>query len=620
MPSLLRAAYWAAPPLLALLLYWDGLHAWFAQDDFAWLGLGQLIHSWQDVPGVLFRPMAQGTIRTISERLYFLALFEAFGLNALPYRLVVFATQFVNLALITLLTLKLTRSRTAGLLAPLLWLCNASLVTVMTWTSAYNQALCALVLLGSLLLFIRYTETGDRRWYVAQWITFLLGFGVLELNVVYPALAFAYAILLARPYWRAPLWMLPVSVVYAVVHRLAGADLRTDTYRLVIGPSMLDSLAQYGRWLVGVDRAAMLREVSAREANLAMLAIVAVLLGFAWWRARQRDYAGLFCWAWFFLILGPVLPLRNHVSVYYLTIPSIGLAILGAWGLVAAWRTGWPSRVAAGFFAVLYLSYSITPILAETRAARHRSLRGRMVLESLLHARQQHPDAMLLLKGVDDEVFWVVLYDRALRLVGLRDVYTVEDDLPKIHQFAEAGNLEQYFVPSYTVRERMRRGQAEVYQVGEHQLRNVTRAYYRALVSRPEPPMPRRVELAQVHLEEHLGPGWHAPEENLRWIGKEARVTLGGPPSPRARLVLAGYAPGSPAHGEPLSLRVCVEAAPCTSLALPRADAEFSLSVPAPTSVAGSPQVPVRLQVSRTFRGSGDQRDLGIALRSVAFQ
>src|SRR5207244_11794555 len=50
-----------------------------------------------------------------------------------------------------------------------------------------------LFLLLSLWFIMRYAETGERRFYIAQLVTFIVGFFVLELNVVYPAIATVYA-------------------------------------------------------------------------------------------------------------------------------------------------------------------------------------------------------------------------------------------------------------------------------------------------------------------------------------------------------------------------------------------------------------------------------------------
>ena len=69
-----RLAYWGLAPAISLALYWQGLLSWFREDDFAWLGLHLSIQEPYDIWWTLFSPMAQGTIRPLSERLYFLIL------------------------------------------------------------------------------------------------------------------------------------------------------------------------------------------------------------------------------------------------------------------------------------------------------------------------------------------------------------------------------------------------------------------------------------------------------------------------------------------------------------------------------------------------------------------
>ena len=212
------AAYWATPSLLCLALYWLGLKAWFQQDDFAWLNLHSRLRETGDLWSLLFAPLAQGTIRPLSERVFFVVLYGLFGLEALPFRIVAFLTQFANLILVSAITRRLTGWRSAGFLAPILWAANGTLATVMSWTSAYNQALCAFFLLVSFWSLLCYVETGRRPHYVLQWVAFLLGFGALEINVVYPAIAAAYVFLAARKYLRPTLWLFAPSVVYAVLH------------------------------------------------------------------------------------------------------------------------------------------------------------------------------------------------------------------------------------------------------------------------------------------------------------------------------------------------------------------------------------------------------------------
>ena len=79
-----RLKHWAAllfPVLISLYLFRRSFRIWFLADDFAWLGLRLSIFSFGDLMTALFAPMAQGTIRTLSERLFFLSFESLYGLE-----------------------------------------------------------------------------------------------------------------------------------------------------------------------------------------------------------------------------------------------------------------------------------------------------------------------------------------------------------------------------------------------------------------------------------------------------------------------------------------------------------------------------------------------------------
>ena len=246
--------YWTAPSLLCLLIYWYGFRAWFQMDDFAWLALHQKVTDIPSFLGAMFRPYAQGTIRPWSERLFFLAGFWTFGLQAVPYRVVVFLTEFANLVLLTYLTRQLTGSRLAGFLAPVLWIVSGNVYQPLSWTSAYNQVLCSTFILAALSLFVHYTRTGDRRFYWAQFGVFVLGFGALELNAVYAGLAFLYALCCARRYLLTTMPLLLVSLLYTALNRLYIKPDATGIYRMVWDTDIVSTLGTYIRWTFSADR------------------------------------------------------------------------------------------------------------------------------------------------------------------------------------------------------------------------------------------------------------------------------------------------------------------------------------------------------------------------------
>ncbi len=141
-----RIAYYLAPLLVCVAVFWRAPFIWFRIDDFAWLGLPQYAHDY-GLMRALFDPMAQGTVRVVSERLPFLIFSAAFGLHAGPFRALSLGTWFACLLLIQWIGWKLTGSRAAGLGAAVLWAVNSSLILPLSWASAYNQTLCAFIFL-----------------------------------------------------------------------------------------------------------------------------------------------------------------------------------------------------------------------------------------------------------------------------------------------------------------------------------------------------------------------------------------------------------------------------------------------------------------------------------------
>src|SRR5580698_7527237 len=123
----------------------------------------------------------------------------------------------------------------------------------MAWSAAYNEALCPLFLLTALACFIRYVETGRRVFWWWQVVVFTLGFGALEVNVVYPALAAAYVLFVAPRESRrrlltglAPLFCL--SILYFLVHRAAVAFPASGPYAVHVDRRMFRTLAAYWKW------------------------------------------------------------------------------------------------------------------------------------------------------------------------------------------------------------------------------------------------------------------------------------------------------------------------------------------------------------------------------------
>ena len=570
-------------------------------DDFAWLGLHTLIHDFDSFLSAMFTPLAQGTIRPLSERLFFVVGWHLFGLESPPFRAVVFATMFGCLALLSAITRRLTGSVLAGFLAPVLWMTNANLYMPMSWSSGYNQVLLAFCMLLALLLWIRYTETGERRYYVWQWIVFLLGFGVLELNVVYPAIAALHVLKPPGPQrivgCRNAIPMFAVSAVYAVVHRMVAPPQQSETYRMYFDLGIVDTLRKYIQWSFGADRYAEYRGFSPipfyiceAVAGLALLAFLIVMV-------RRKQWLALLAPVWFLVAISPVLPLKRHVSDYYLTIPVIGVAITAAWGLSVAWRKGTVFRILACVLLVIYIGPSAWAARGMSMQFHDESRRYSNFVRSVAYAHEQHPEKRLLMVGVDKPLFHGAWVDNPFRIFGLSKIYMPGS--------ANGFGAPRHFMAETIALEGLKRGEVMAYEVRpDGRLRNIT-PLQRALWERTTLPLPNTLDIRDPLSEIQLVSGWWQAEANHRWMSRRAALRMAGPRAAGGELVVRGRAAGL------VNLTTSINGVRLEPK--PVAAGAFELRYP----IAKAASLDIAFEVDRTIVVPGDGRALGVMFGTV---
>ena len=616
-----RIAYWSIAPLFSLILYWKGLISWFREDDFAWLGLSLSVHKPGDLWATLFSPMAQGTIRPWSERVYFLVLHELFDFDALPFHLVVFLTQFLAIWLLQAITRRLTGSTIAAVTAAILWTANSSLARPMSWASSYNQIQCAAFLLGAFLCLLRYTETGDRKWWNLQYLVFILGFGSLELNVVYPALAATWALLFRRSLLPKLLPLFLISCAYTAIHRSLAPSQPAELYRMYWDGGIFQTFAKYAMFALG-SYADNLPAAWARLAIISTAISATALLSFLGWQCYQRSWLAPFCMAWFVVALTPVLPLKFHISSYYLVIPTIGLAIAGGWAFHAARSAGRQYAVAALFSIGAYLAGSIYLARFVVNYNYQQTLAAKELFFPVQQASLAHPDKILLLAGVSSEQFWSLMSDNAFRLLpGPPKIYLTPDAAGNIAQHPEINDLAQFVLPAAAAKRALDAGAALVYQPQGQKLKNVTTLYQSLSEKLWHSEAPQRLEVGQKYLAEFLGTGWHMIEaNNLRWMAKRAEVRLGVPIPSAKQLAITCYRFKDDPRPDVLQLTVTANGRSLGTQPIPTGEAEHHLVFEVPTAGLEEREIQVVLEVDTVFSNRDDKRQLGLVLGNLAWK
>ena len=591
--NLVRGWWWLLlAPLFSLVIFRESLGTWFFKDDFAWLGLGLSIYDFPSLLDALFAPKAQGTIRPLSDRLPFLLGYGLFGLDARPFRIFIFAVHSANLILLAWLVFRWTASRVAAVAAAVIWTAHSSIAQPLSWNSSMNQVLWPACMLAA----FHAREVGRN---AREWVFFLLGFGVLELNVVYPALV------LARfpERWRTTIPLFVASGVYTVFNRWVTPPNSNPLDAMDFRPaSILETLWRYLQMSMGSFRPDFRPELAEFLLGCTVVAVAGFLLGLA----LERDRLMFFGLAWFVICLGPVLLLRQHISDYYLAVPSAGLGI--AFGLSFARR---PLLLALPVLA--YLTGSLVVSREITHYNRHESDLARNLVLGVKQAVALHPDKIILLAGITNDQFWGAVVDSPFRLIPGAKVYLVPGSEKNIDAHPELGDPFLSILPAVAARRALDTNQAIVYAAGGSPLRNVTNLYRGIAALEWGDSLAAIVDVGQPLLASQLGTGWENIDQGFRWMGPSAEITLGGPGN---ELFVECFRAENEPRQELVKLDIYSGEAWVGSFSVPRRE-RFVGKLIIPPALAALPRLPLRLTVTPPVVTPDDRRSLGLAFGTI---
>ena len=618
-----EVALWLLPVVFLVWLYRGAFSVWFRTDDFAWLSLLRRVQLRHDFFTELFAPAAQGTIRPWSERGYFMAMQALFGLDNVPFRVVALATAAADALLITWITRRITASPVAGFLAPVLWLANTVLVTPMIWSSAYNELLCPLFLLSALGLFIRYIGTGRRMFWWWQLVVFILGFGVLEINLVYPVIAAAWVVFVVgradagHRFRRSVAPLAGIAAVYIALHRMLAPPQTSGPYVLHFNAAIFKTLALYCKWSL-VPEAIERFGYSHHRVELALLLTALGVAAFVVTELLQRRRAVLFYLAWFGITLAPLLPLSNHRTDYYPTIPLIGIAMLGGAAVGRYWNAGLMQCILTAIPIATYLWVMIPMTQNITNYWRLKTAPVRTLVLGVSTARQTHPGKAIALDGVSTELFDLSLADSPFLVTGVEDVYlTPESALTINSDPASEGSRTPVLEPD-VMAHAVTHDDVVVYSLESNHLRNITEGYSRRMTGRTVDRLPTRVDVGNSLYSWLLGPTWLPPESGIRWMPGSATVRLGVPEG-GSRLELDGRCPSSQLSRVPRHLMVLVDGAVAGDTRIYDPESTFHRLIPIPASVlAGKKSVEIEIRVDPVDRKDG--QDYGLVFGKIAIQ
>lgn len=208
--------------LLAGLILSSG----YVQDDYGWLNLKARLNNGESWSHLLFTPMAQGTIRVVSERLPFLVFAGWAGLDPFPFRILHLVVVTVNFLCWYRLLQEMGSARHISFLGLACWYWNPSLVKAHLWSSALNQSFQALMI-GVCLLSSRWPLMFLTLYVVSLWVHELCVFIPIYLLLARGRIA------LTRLWWSLSI---AIGATFVLVSRVFAHSFAGHTYSISVHP------------------------------------------------------------------------------------------------------------------------------------------------------------------------------------------------------------------------------------------------------------------------------------------------------------------------------------------------------------------------------------------------
>ncbi len=311
--GVLLAALYLAPDLTQILK-----SAYFNLDDFDnlyWtqdLSLRQMLAYVIDPHLEFFRPAGM---------FWYWLMGLLYQLNPVPFHVLELSLNFVNVALVCLVTLVITGRSISAILISVLWITSAALLDVLWWFGSIFEIVFTAFYLAALLAFISIKSWPRKTLVVLGF--YLLALKAKEMAITLPAVLLLYETLVerrlvinSRPRVIFYSILAAVSAYFATVKASSMAD--HDPSAPYFFSLSLQTLASDSLWYAGQLFTALSDQQSVALLLLGGLALASLML---------RDRAMLFGMAFAGVAMAPVIFLPNHLFAFFWYLPSIGIWI-----------------------------------------------------------------------------------------------------------------------------------------------------------------------------------------------------------------------------------------------------------------------------------------------------
>ncbi len=346
--------------LAVLLLYYPALTTYFSQDDFFMFKVSQTngsvggflnlfnVHPFMEYGISFYRPI----FREALHNLYY----SIFGLNHIPFRLLLLLIHFVNIILVYLFSYSVFRRRWFSFFTALFFGISSANVSLLYYLAGGIEASGATMFaLLSLIFYKKYMDKNGLRFQLLSLLFFVLALASHEIILSVP-LILVGLVLMSYPkkVWLKhllklwPFFILPFFVIYIDIFKI-GFSKGEAEYKFIFNiKTLIQSFSWYWAWAFGLPETLIDFVLPGLKLNPTLMRYwgnyykfiftffgisISILALFACYLIKNKkeifDKKFLFLIFWFLAGLLPVILLPAHKSSHYLvfTLPAFWGAI-----------------------------------------------------------------------------------------------------------------------------------------------------------------------------------------------------------------------------------------------------------------------------------------------------
>ena len=353
---------------ISFVLYLPSLSTFYTHDDFFHLSIANAnsLKEFINFFSLTKAPEGWGLYRPLTTQVFYFLTIKFFNLNPLPLHFISFGVLFINIFLVHELARVITRNTNTSLLTAFLYGASATHFGHMYFLGAFQELGMALFFLVSVLTFVKFEFHKKLKFYLISFASFGLALLSKESAVVLPFVlflvwSFGKAIKKKTYSFRNLVkYLIPYFGLLAVyfffrIKYYGFAQGESYIWDFSIG-RLVNTLGWYGIWSFNLPEMLVdfvqpglkfnpnLFKFWSKEIIPIFILFATILLTLLYkvFKNLKKLFTNqsslslfLFCIAWFFLTLLPVLFLPLHKFTFYLTLPLIGIVILTSYLLTA---------------------------------------------------------------------------------------------------------------------------------------------------------------------------------------------------------------------------------------------------------------------------------------------